>query len=258
MTLTTNNIFQQSSNIISSMPQTKRVVFVNDSFDRENSVREINANFSVPVTVETKILNWQVLSGAGIKQQCLERLSGNKSRLSSLAQFPAGRAFKKFGHKGGEELLVLSGIFSDADGDYGAGCYVRNPPGTYHQPFTRDGCTVLFKLGQFQPMDRKRLVINTRGTASKWQHAGEPGVSRQELHHFAEEEVSLHRIHPECWVTFKLQSQGLEVFVCEGPVSESGNLYSAGSWMRYPAGSKVKISSKGGACLYVKKSIFPL
>ncbi len=240
-----------------SNPQTKRAVYVNENFNREKNVREINANFFLPAIVETKILDWQVLAEASNKQKCLERVESNKSQLTTLAQFSAGRTFKKFGHEGGVEFFVLSGVFSDADGDYSAGCYVRNPAKTYHSPFTRDGCIVLFKLGQFQPLDRKRVVIHTSDSEAKWMSAGEPGVSRLDLHHFAEEAVSLYRIRAECWITFQNQNQGIELFVCEGSIFIDGDCYATGSWLRYPVGSKVKVRTKAGACLYIKKRLFP-
>jgi anti-sigma factor ChrR (cupin superfamily) len=41
---------------------------------------------------------------------------------------------------------VLEGVFSDETRDFGPGSYLRNPVGTAHTPFTRDGCTILIKL----------------------------------------------------------------------------------------------------------------
>ena len=242
---------------MSSIPLTQRPVFVNDSMDQVNNAQEVNADFHVPVTVETEILNWQVSPTVGIRQDILERTRISKLRLTTLVQFPPGHVFKKLGHEGGVEFFVLSGVLSDSDGDYGTGCYVRKPAGSYCECYTSDGCTVLLKLGQFLPFDHKRVVINTGNPNARWLPAGEPGVSRFCLHHFSEEEVSLYRIRPECWVTFKHQKHGVEVFVCEGSIYVKGNRYATGNWLRYPAGSRVKISTIGGTCLYVKKSIFP-
>ena len=241
---------------MSSMPQIQRAAFVNDSIDRVSNVREINADFHVPVSVETKVVEWHASSTIGNKK-CFERIERNKSRMTMLAQLPAGRPFKKFGHDEDVEFFVLSGVFSDSDGDYGAGSYVRNPAGTNHEPFTGDGCTVLFKLGQFQPLDRKRIVIDTKNSPIRWLPVGEPGVSRLALHHFSEEDIYLYRIRTECWITFKHESHGLELFICEGAISVKGNRYVVGDWLRYPAGSKVKVSAIGDVCLYVKKCIFP-
>jgi anti-sigma factor ChrR (cupin superfamily) len=43
---------------------------------------------------------------------------------------------------------VLEGTFSDEQGDYPAGSYVRNPVGSRHAPFSREGCTIFVKLHQ--------------------------------------------------------------------------------------------------------------
>lgn len=242
---------------MSSRPLTQRSVFANDSMNPVTDTQQINADFHVPVAVETEMINWQVSPTVGVKQDVLERTRKNKFRLTTLVQFPPGHIFKRLGHEGGVEFLVLSGVLSGSDGDYGAGFYIRNPAGLYCDCFTGDGCTVLLKLGQFLPFDRKRVVINTRNPAARWLPVGEPGVSRFGLHQFSEEEVSLYRIRPECWVTFKYQNYGVEVFVCEGSIYVKGNRYATGNWLRYPAGSRIKISTIGGACLYVKKSILP-
>lgn len=225
----------------------------------QSEARQINADFSVPVIIESKLFDWptsSTMSMAGVQQHCFEHMAKDKTRLTSLLKFSAGRSFKKFGHESGEEFLVLSGVFSDADGDYGAGYYVRNPPGTTHEPYTRDGCIVLFKLGQFQALDSKRVRVNTVDSVARWRAAGEPGVSCMDLHQFSEEQVNLYRIRSECWITFKPSHRGLEIFVCEGFITIKNKCYATGCWLRYPAGSKIKVSSMGGACLYVKHSVF--
>jgi len=48
---------------------------------------------------------------------------------------------------------VLEGVFSDEHGDYGAGMYVRNPVGSKHTPFSKDGCAILVKLWQYPAED---------------------------------------------------------------------------------------------------------
>lgn len=133
---------------MSSAPQIQRPAFVNDSIDRLNNVREINADFNALVSVETKINEWNILSTMGNKK-CFERIERNESCLTILAQLPAGRSFKKFGHERGVEIFVLSGIFSDSDGDYSAGCYVRNPAGTYHNHLPVMAVLSSLSLGNF-------------------------------------------------------------------------------------------------------------
>lgn len=49
---------------------------------------------------------------------------------------------------------MLSGVFSDQTGDFPASSYVRNPPGSRHAQFSREGCTIFVKLRQMAPRDR--------------------------------------------------------------------------------------------------------
>ena len=63
------------------------------------------------------------------------------------------------GHGGGEEFLVLEGVFQDEHGDYPAGSYVRNPPTTRHTPGSEPGCVIFVKLWQFDPGDRTEGAV---------------------------------------------------------------------------------------------------
>lgn len=42
---------------------------------------------------------------------------------------------------------MLEGVFGDEFGFCPAGTWLRNPPGSHHQPFSRVGCTILVKTG---------------------------------------------------------------------------------------------------------------
>ncbi len=225
--------------------------FVND--DDEN---EINANFSISVVVNTSVLDWQESPAEGVVRKRLVLVGSDKPRLTTLVKFAPGSSFNKHGHDGGEEFLVLSGVFSDAAGDYGPGSYVRNPPGTYHAPYTEVGCMLFVKLRQFQTLDRKQLVVDSRADTTRWASTGEPGISQLKLHQFEGEQVTLYRILPQCWITLKKYTQGLEVFVYEGSISDVDGVYPEGTWLRYSAGSKVKISSVDGARIYMKQGKF--
>ena len=110
--------------------------YIRPAFANDDAEKEINADFSIPVMVNTAVLDWQSSPAAGVVRKRLELVGKNKPRLTTLVQFAPGSSFNKHGHDGGEEFLVLSGIFSDAAGDYGPGSYVRNPPGTSHAPYT--------------------------------------------------------------------------------------------------------------------------
>ena len=70
----------------------------------------------------------------------------------------------------GEEIYALEGVFFDETGDYPAGTYIRNLPGSKHEPFTDDGCTLFVKLDQFQDDDDQHIVI--RPEQQQWR----PGI----------------------------------------------------------------------------------
>ncbi len=231
----------------------EKPAFINDDIEEE-----INADFSVLARVDTVALDWQKSPASGVLRKRLELVGQETPRLTTIVKFAAGSSFNEHGHDGGEEFLVLSGVFSDASGDYGEGCYVRNPPASMHAPFTEEGCIILVKLRQFLPHDSKQLVVDTSGRGVKWVATGEPGISRLELHHFEQERVALCRILPHCWIDHQRYHQGLEIFVCEGSISDGEGSYSAGTWLRYPAGTSIKIKSIDGARIYMKEGAFPL
>ena len=73
---------------------------------------------------------------------------------------------------------MLDGTFQDEDGDFPTGSYVRNPPTSSHIPAARDGATILVKLHQFDPDDRRQVQIDSGAAA--WSETA-PGVLSKEL-----------------------------------------------------------------------------
>ena len=65
----------------------------------------------------------------------------------ALVRWAAGTVFQPHGHAGGEEILVLEGVFQDEHGTYPAGSWLRNPPGSVHRPWSESGCTIWVKTG---------------------------------------------------------------------------------------------------------------
>ena len=60
---------------------------------------------------------------------------------------PEGAAFVPHTHFGGEEILILEGTFIDEKGEYPAGTWIRNPHLSNHNPFVKEGCRILVKVG---------------------------------------------------------------------------------------------------------------
>ncbi|MCZ6886223.1 MAG: cupin domain-containing protein, partial [Alphaproteobacteria bacterium] len=123
---------------------------------------EINANFDERAVVNTRDMDWISSPSSGVDRIMLDRIGGEVARATSIVRFDPGSVFPMHGHGGGEEVLVREGTFSDEFGDFGPGFYLRNPVGTSHTPFTREGCTIFVKLWQFQDGDTESLKIDTR------------------------------------------------------------------------------------------------
>jgi len=216
-------------------------------------LNEINGNYSAPIIVKTNLHDWHGNNKTNINRKRLEYISADGPRLTSLVQFPPGCAFAKCTHDRGEEFLVLTGDFSNNGKTYEPGTYVRNPPHTKFTSATKNGCTLLFKTGQFQKLDNKRVVVHVADHENLWESTHEPGVSRAQLHQFLDETVSLYKIRPQCWATFRQYTHSIEILVCDGAVTADGIKYTTGTWFRYPPNSQIKITSITSVCLYVKK-----
>jgi anti-sigma factor ChrR (cupin superfamily) len=65
----------------------------------------------------------------------------------ALVRWAPGTQFQHHSHPGGEEILVLEGVFQDEHGNYPAGSWLRNPPGSAHRPWSTAGCTIWVKTG---------------------------------------------------------------------------------------------------------------
>jgi len=69
----------------------------------------------------------------------------------ALVRWAPATAFPRHRHDGGEEILVLEGVFSDEFGDYPAGTWLRSPDRSEHRPFSRSGCLIWVKTGHLPP-----------------------------------------------------------------------------------------------------------
>jgi anti-sigma factor ChrR (cupin superfamily) len=89
---------------------------------------------------------WTPSPQAGVERRMLDRVGGEIARATSVVRYVPGSRFSRHVHGGGEEILVLEGVFSDETGDYPPGSYLRSPPGSSHAPFSVEGCVILVKL----------------------------------------------------------------------------------------------------------------
>lgn len=191
----------------------------------------LNMDFSKRLVIETHSQPWLASPAKGVWRKPLERESKESGHTTSVVKYEAGSQFSTHRHPLGEEIFVLEGVFSDENGNYPAGTYLRNPPNSAHAPFSKKGCVLWVKLNQFDPQDADEIRINTNTTP--WL----PGQGRLEvmpLHQFQYEHVALVK-WPQGEV-FKPHQHfgGEEIFVLQGTFEDEQGKYPAGTWMRSP------------------------
>ena len=200
----------------------------------ENSVR-LNMELDKRACVLPDEQTWVTSPADGVMRIPLERENTESGHTTSFVKFAPGSSFPAHQHPQGEEIYVLEGTFSDENGDYPAGTYIRNPPGSRHTPFTRDGCTLFVKLDQFHPDDKKHVVI--REDERQWQQ-GIGNLKVLSLHTHLTESTAL--VYWPANEVFQPHQHwgGEEIVVLSGKFCDEHGSYPAGSWIRSPHMSK--------------------
>lgn len=212
---------------------------------------QINSNFSQRVVIQPEHYQFIDSPLAGVSRMMLDRAGAEVARATSIVRYAPGSGYSAHTHNGGEEILVLDGIFSDEHGDYPAGSYLRNPPGSSHQPFSINGCTLLVKLWQFAAEDTTQLVLNTK--QANWRQGLVAGLSVLPLHEHNAVSTALVRWAPNTQFSQHIHAGGEEILVLEGLFCDEYGQYPAGSWLRNPRYSKhTPFTLAEGALIYVK------
>lgn len=147
---------------------------------------KINADFARRAAVPTDRVEWVPSPMPGVERKMLDRVGDEVARVISIVRYAPGSRFSPHTHDGGEEFLVLDGVFQDEHGDFPTGTYVRNPPGSRHRPGSKPGCTILVELRQFDLDDREHIVVDTAASLPP-PLTGRPGVSGRVIHEDARE-----------------------------------------------------------------------
>jgi hypothetical protein len=182
----------------------------------------------------------------GVERRMLDRIGDEVARATSIVRYAPGSHFSPHVHAGGEEFLVLEGVFQDERGDYPAGSYVRNPPQSHHAPGSTPGCTIFVKLWQFDPADRTHVVMDTNKMALL-DVKGRDGVLVMPLFRDAREDVCLEQWAPRAAIEIDPKG-GLEVLVLGGGFSEGGETYGQHSWLRLPVGAHFSARAAADGC----------
>ncbi len=211
---------------------------------------QIHADLSKRVVVNSNELPWVDSPLPGVQRRMLERDGEEVARATTIVRYAPDSYFSAHTHVGGEEYLVLDGIFSDETGDYHQGMYVRNPIGSRHKPYTKDGTTILVKLQQFDPNDQEYVRIDTYKV--RWLAGQIEGLQVMPLHEYGTEQIALVKWEPGTSYKRHIHVRGEEIYVISGVFADEHGIYPQGTWIRNPAGSEHTPYSDEGCVIYVK------
>ena len=202
------------------------------------------------VLIETEE-KWRSSPADGVKRLFLDRTDFSEyTSATTIVKFAKNSRFSKHSHQNGEEFFVLEGIFSDEYGDYPKGTYVRNPHGTRHSPYSKEGCKIFVKLRQFQKEDNKRIV---KSMFEPWKKYNTK-VNYLHLHNFKNEIAYLVKFEPHSAVDLPFRSNGgEEILILSGGIRDRKKNFTAITWIRDPKRCLVEAyAGANGACVFVK------
>jgi anti-sigma factor ChrR (cupin superfamily) len=212
----------------------------------------INAAFDQRASVHFRDNGWVASPVPGVERLMLDRIGEEVARATSIVRYASGSRFPAHSHDGGEEFLVLEGVFQDEHGDYPVGTYVRNPPGTAHEPASGQGCKIFVKLRQFADWDLESTVCDT-SLSTLQADPRRPGVSTLPLHTVASEQVRIESWEPGRAVAMAPEG-GLELLCLQGNFEESGEAFTRFDWLRLPPGAQALFVSGAKGCrVWVKE-----
>ncbi|MEH6492033.1 cupin domain-containing protein [Halopseudomonas sp.] len=172
---------------------------------------------------------WQTAPQAPVRRWPLEREAPESGQVTSLVEYLPGARFPAHLHPKGEEILVLSGVFSDDSGDYPVGSYLRSPAGSRHAPYSAAGCLLFVKLNQFAATDLQTLRLLPEQLC--WQ-ATSPVQRQSLLHAHAQEQTPLLECDSGVRLGVPSQASG-ELLVLHGSLSEQDGSGAAQPLVQY-------------------------
>lgn len=216
---------------------------------------QVNSDFSQQASMLPNQYRWQTSPQAGVERVMLDRIGAEKARATSVVRYAPESTFPGHAHPGGEEIMVLSGTFSDESGDYPQGFYLRNPPGSSHAPRSKSGATIFVKLWQMCEKETAPVRINTHDPAT-WIRQNNRAICP--LYKDDNEVTQLVKLAPQQHLFDNANAHNaLELFVLSGSVLHNEIEYSKGSWLRLPSNSKALISARNNsATIYLKVGNF--
>jgi anti-sigma factor ChrR (cupin superfamily) len=216
----------------------------------------LNGDMLLRAYADSANMDWQSSPSASVHRKRLHLVGGAESgQVTSIVRYDPGASFPAHDHPGGEEILVLEGVFSDEHGDWPAGTYLLNPEGFHHAPYSKDGCVIFVKLRQYPGTKRQHISIRVEDIP--WRSTEIPGIETRTLYQdpTSPEVMRLERWAAGCAPVNPLSGiheNGFEILILEGSLQDEAETYRPGSWLRLPARTSHVPHSPQGCVLYRK------
>jgi len=210
---------------------------------------DINSDYSKRIVINHHDLPWVPSPQIGVERRMLERIGHEVAKATSIVRYQPDSQFEVHSHEFGEEILVLDGVFVDESGEYSAGTYIMNPPGSSHAPYSKTGCTLFVKLRHLGVDQVEREIIDTR--SARWYQGMVPGLNVMPLMRQGSGST-LVRWAPQTYFNPHQHYGGEEIFVVDGVFEDEHGRYPTGSWIRSPHMSLHQPFSKEGCTIFVK------
>ena len=111
-------------------------------------LRQFNKDDTKRVVKKTYDLPWYKGLVSGLFVMPLHEY---ETEHAALVKWEPNTIFNAHKHWGGEEILVLEGVFYDEFGSYPKGSWIRSPHLSQHAPFTKDeGALIFVKTGHLK------------------------------------------------------------------------------------------------------------
>lgn len=108
-------------------------------------LHQFTAADTAHVVIDTRAARWREGLMPGLTVLPLHEFG---SENVALVRWAPSTRFTAHQHRGGEEILVLDGVFEDEHGAYPSGSWLRSPHLSAHAPFTGpDGALIYVKTG---------------------------------------------------------------------------------------------------------------
>jgi len=217
------------------------------SVDKLGGSLNIHADLNKTAHVARADFEWHASPLPGVDRVMLDRVGDEVAVATSIVRYAPDARFDAHRHDLGEEFIVLDGVFSDEHGDYPAGSYLRNPPGTSHSPHSDPGCTIFVKLRQFA--DDDLTPVSTRIPELV------EAAAEEEIYRYQDEVVSYVHVPAGERYAFDASYFVRELLLISGELTwqqDTTHTLNQWSWIRMAPGQPLRINALSPCVLFSK------